>query len=300
LAHNAISFINSKNEEISLCNYETTKDLIELWGRTGFEAPLVTYIDEESADGHIATIGVKINARDVSINMVVVGGSEAQRDSVFHNLINKIFEYGTGSVWGKLKLSRSDGSFVYLNCIYAGGIDEIVEQYTKFHKFVLRFHASDPFFYDEDFTEFIFSDTEQHGLYLGDVYFGDIYLQGGANTAVLNINNTGQVCYPVITIVGPAKTISLYNVTTGKTLAMDSAFELADEEVLTIDCRDRLRSIILAQYGQGDEDITSSMALGSTLVFPINPGLNVIEITYTDTTANTSVNFAFQKRYLSA
>jgi hypothetical protein len=300
-SHDQISFITSNDEEIVLCDYDTTRSIWELWGRTGFEAPPVSFIDEKYADGYVETVAVKIEPREISINMIVYGSSDVTRDKTFHTLINKLIEHGSKNTWGKLKLSRSDGSFVYLNCIYSAGIEAITEQYLRFHKFTLTFHAADPYFYDFDETEFRFTEDVQTGLYFGDnFYLGALtYFIGAAPTAE-SIINDGQTTYPTITITGPAKNISITNSLSGKTLAMASSFELAVGEILFIDCRNRSRIIQKTDTSSVVTDVTNSLALGSSLVFPILTGTNDFLFEYTDTTAATTITFSFQKRYMSA
>ena len=108
-------------------NYETEKTVWELYGRTGFEALGVNYIDEQYADGSIETVAVTIPARDVTVNLIVHGKTRLQRNEVLHGIVNQIFEYGARTSWGKLKVELADETVVYLNCFYSGGLESQAE-----------------------------------------------------------------------------------------------------------------------------------------------------------------------------
>ncbi len=99
---------------------------------------------------------------------------------------------------GKLNCRARTEHFVYLNCIFAGGLDELVESIYEMSQVCFAVPAYDLFFYVVIIHEFIFSDTENTDLFGDNTYFGDTYLQGGANTAVLNFI-TGASLLSVIT-----------------------------------------------------------------------------------------------------
>ena len=211
----SLSYVTNKGVEVVLDNYETEKTVWELYGRTGFEAPGVNYIDEQYADGSIETVAVTIPARDVTVNLIVHGKTRLQRNEVLHGIVNQIFEYGARTSWGKLKVELADETVVYLNCFYSGGLESQAETDPLTHLLSLNFHAADPYFYDTAMTQSILQDTEQSGLYLGDsVYLSDTtYLAGGALSSDIQIDNPGQLTYPVVEVHGPAKNIKIENLT---------------------------------------------------------------------------------------
>lgn len=297
----ALSFITSNGKEVILNNYDQERNVWELWGRTGFVAPALEYVDEQYADGYVETLAVRIPPRDVTLNLVVHGSSMLGRDRVLHNIVNQIFEHGIKQSWGKLKVQRKDGTLVYLNCFYSGGLESQAEEDPFTHLLSISFHAPDPYFYDFTPTEFYFTDTEQDGLYLSDeTYLGNItYLSGGVMSSETIVDNAGQIAYPVITVTGPAKNIKFENLLNGAKIEFADGFELLLGDVLEIDCRDRRRGIWRTRDGV-KTDITNTLRLGASLVFALATGKNNIKITYTDTTAATSVNFSFQRRWLSA
>lgn len=297
----ALSFITSNGEEVVLDNYDQERNVWELWGRSGFVAPALEYIDEQYADGYAETLAVRIPPRDVTLNLIVKGSSMAGRDRVLHGIVNRMLEHGVKRQWGKLKVMRKDGTLVYLNCFYSGGLESQVEDEPFIHLLSINFHAPDPYFYDFTPTEFYFSDTEQDGLYLSDeTYLSNMtYLSGGVMSSETIVDNAGQIAYPVITVTGPAKNIKIENLANGAKIEFSTGFELYLGDVLEIDCRDRRRGIWLTRDGV-KTDITNTLKLGASLVFALATGENNIKITYTDTTAATSVNFSFQRRWLSA
>ena len=298
----ALSYITSSGEEIILDNYQMERNIWEIYGRTGFDAPALEYQDEIYADGYSETLAVRIPPRDIAINLVIRGSTMYGRDMIVRQTVNKLLEHGVRNSWGKLRIKRSDGSYVYLNCHYSGGFDTVAMTDPKITLLNLNFHASDPFFYSEDETEFYYSDTEQIGLYFGDEFYFDsrTYFMGGNVTSETIVKNDGQIAYPVITVTGPAKNLKFVNSRNNGRIEIDENFVLAAGETLIIDCRDRMRGITLRDSGGQLTDKTNLLKLGSSLVFPIEQGDNNIEITYTDTSAATSVDFVFQKRWLSA
>jgi len=299
--HDSIYFITPEGEEINLCNYYGDRTLYELVGRSGFEAPPVEYTDISYAHGFSKTVAVKIKPREVSINMVVLGKTTAERDKLLHRMISQLMISGQIETPGKLKVMRSDGKNVYLNCIYTGGVDAIVEEYALLHKFQLTFHAADPFFYDEAETAFVHDNTGQIGLFLsGSTFLGEaVYLSGGFATTSEVVRNDGQPVFPVITISGPGKTIRFENERSGKTLKMRETFEILPKEELKIDTREGFRSIVKVSGGETTDQI-AQLDPGSSLIWPILQGDNLIHITITDKTIDTIVRFGFTKKYLSA
>jgi len=298
----SLSYVTNKGVEVVLDNYETEKTVWELYGRTGFEAPGVNYIDEQYADGSIETVAVTIPARDVTVNLIVHGKTRLQRNEVLHGIVNQIFEYGARTSWGKLKVELADETVVYLNCFYSGGLESQAETDPLTHLLSLNFHAADPYFYDTAMTQSILQDTEQSGLYLGDsVYLSDTtYLAGGALSSDIQIDNPGQLTYPVVEVHGPAKNIKIENLTSNAKIEIIAGYTLQAGEVLRIDCRDRHRGITHISTGGIETDRTDLLKSGSSLVFPLLSGSNRIKLTYTDTTAATHMKFMFQKRFLSA
>lgn len=297
-----LSYVTNKGIEVVLDNYETEKTIWELYGRTGFEAPAINFIDEQYADGMIETVAVTIPARNITVNLVVHGKTRLQRNEVLHGIVNQIVEYGARTSWGKLKVEQADGTIVYLNCFYSGGLESQAESDPLTHLLSLNFHAADPYFYDTAMTQTVFQDTEQSGLYLGDtVYLSDTtYLEGGALSSDMQIDNPGQLTYPVIRIQGPARNIKVENLTANAKVEITTGYALPAGEVLRIDCRDRRRGITHISAGGVETDRTDLLASGSSLVFPLLSGANRIKLTYTDTTAATHMKFMFQKRFLSA
>lgn len=297
-----LSYVTNKGVEVVLDNYETEKTIWELYGRTGFEAPAINFIDEQYADGVIETVAVTIPARDVTVNLVVHGKTRLQRNEVLHGIVNQIIEYGARTSWGKLKVEQADGTIVYLNCFYSGGLESQAESDPLTHLLSLNFHAADPYFYESTLTQTIFQDTEQSGLYLGDsVYLSDtMYLEGGSLSTDTWVENSGQLTYPIMKVRGPAKSIKIENLTANTKIEIKNDYLLLVGETLRIDCRDRHRGITHISAVGVETDRTDLLELGSSLVFPLLSGANRIKLTHTETTAETYLKFMFQKRFLSA
>lgn len=299
--YDSISFIRPDGIEINLCNYYGDRTLYELIGRKGFEAPPLNYTDIIYAHGFSKTVAIRVNPRDVVLQMIVIGNSTLQRDTILHQLVKDLTISGSVGATGKLKIMRSNGKSVYLNCWYTGGIESIVEQYVKFHKFQLTFHAADPYFYDTIDTTYSAQDTEQKGLLLGtNTFLGlDVFLSGIKAGITKNVVNDGVITYPIITVTGPAKNIWFTNEATGKTIKMKPAFELKANENLVIDTREGQRSVTLIVGGEST-DVIGSLSVESSLIWELVPGNNNIIVHISDVTPATLTEFSFTKKYLSA
>ena len=297
-----LSYISSCGEEVVLDNFSGERTVWETMGRTGFAAPSVETVEEMYADGYAETLAVKIPPREVSLNMIIRADSTVMRDDVAHRIINRLVEHGVRSGTGRLKVERSDGRMVYLNCVYAGGFETFSDTEPFLILATLRFRAADPFFYDFEPTEFFFRDTEQNGLYFGEKFvLGKLtYFLGGTMQSKTDVENDGQKTYPVLTVTGPASNIRFENPATGAVIAFADGFQIGPNEILTVDCRDRRRGICLTRANGTVENVTNRLRLGASLVFPIAPGLNPLQITYADTTADTTVTVSFQQRWLGA
>lgn len=295
-SYSQVVYITANGDEIILSG-NGTRFRWELYGRSGFRAPDLKTESRVYANGISRTLASILQKRVVTLQMVITGPSRAEAAAIYNSLVSRLVQTGARDQWGKLVLTRDDdGSTVYLDCLYTGGMN-ISEDYPKIFFFSLNFEAGDPYFYDLEETVLEPSRLESL-IYLDDTLFlGDWTLLDGLTS--VEIDNTGEQFYPVFEITGPASVIRVTNEATGQTVAMGDDFSLVTGQTLTIDCRENLRGITLTENGE-ETDITHRLALGSSLVFPLVKGTNTLQFYYTDIDETSSFKIRYRQRYHSA
>lgn len=276
----------------------STKKYWEVYGREGFGVPELKTETRIYADGSVRTLTAIIQPREMLLNMILVGETTEERDNLYRDISSHLVQVGSTDEWGRLRLRRSDGNWIFINCLYTGGMDT-PDNLPTIRQFSMEFFADDPYFYDAEETVFQPKQLSQL-IYLNDnLFLGDWTLKGGLTD--LQIHNTGELCFPVIEVTGPASVIRIKNETTKQTLAMATDFSLAMGEVLLIDCREhQQRGITLRDSTGREQDITNKLGLGSSLNWPLVKGTNVISLYYTDSAQTSSYRLRFRKRYYSA
>ena len=122
-----ISYITAAGDEVIL-SCESYKKWWECYGREGFAAPSLDYVTRQYADGMTDTLAVIMKPRPLSVQMVVVGESCRERDEILADMASRLIQLGSRKNWGRLKVMRSDGSYVFIDCVYIGGMDEIIPE----------------------------------------------------------------------------------------------------------------------------------------------------------------------------
>jgi hypothetical protein len=250
----------------------------ELIGRSGFSAPEVELITQKYINGQEKIVGRIIKPRTVSINMVVTGATTAQRDALFFDMVEKLINVGGGEI-GKLWITRSDGSVVYLNCAYSSGL-KVVEQYRKFHLFTLEFYAEDPYFYSQDIVQDVELVESSEPITLSD----DLYLNGwkldwamsgGVNMVM---NPYTHQADPIYRISGVRVNLTIQNSTISKSLQFDD-LDMALGDAIVIDTRERQRSAYIEHPDGSVTDILGNLLWSNMdLSLPLAPGNNYLSV----------------------
>lgn len=250
----------------------------ELVGRSGFSAPEVELITQKYINGQEKIVGRIIKPRTVSINMVVTGATTAQRDALFFDMVEKLINVGGGEI-GKLWITRSDGSVVYLNCAYSSGL-KVVEQYRKFHLFTLEFYAEDPYFYSQDIVQDVELVESSEPITLSD----DLYLNGwkldwamsgGVNMVM---NPYAHQADPIYKISGVRVNLTILNSTISKSLQFDD-LNMALGDAIVIDTRERQRSAYIEHPDGSVTDILGNLLWSNVdLSLPLAPGSNYLSV----------------------
>ena len=250
----------------------------ELVGRSGFSAPEVELITQKYINGQEKIVGRIIKPRTVSINMVVTGATTAQRDALFFDMVDKLINVGGGEI-GKLWITRSDGSVVYLNCAYSSGL-KVVEQYRKFHLFTLEFYAEDPYFYSQDIVQDVELVESSEPITLSD----DLYLNGWkldwAMSGGVNMvtNPYTHQADPIYKISGVRVNLTILNSTISKSLQFDD-LNMALGDAIVIDTRERQRSAYIEHPDGSVTDILGNLLWSNVdLSLPLAPGSNYLSV----------------------
>ena len=291
----ALYYVTSAGDEIPISTPAIDK-YWELYGREGFNAPEIRTEQRQYADGSTRTLSAQLEPRDLSVKMVLNGKTTVERDRIYRDIAARLIRIGSFDDWGRLRVRRSDGKWVVINCLYTGGMN-VSDDLPRIRQFQLDFHADDAYFYDEQETV-LRSSTLSRLIYLNrGLFLGNWTLTGGLTN--LTIDNDGEKCYPVIEVDGPASVIRVRNRTTGETLALDPSFSLLAGQTLTIDCREHRQAITL-HSGDTESDMTHKLALGSSLDWALAKGSNVISLYYTDSADSSAYRLRYQRRYYSA
>ena len=174
-----LSYINARGEEAVLDDDENSF-AHELAGREGFEFPSIKLSEHEYTDGTTDVVAITVKNRSVTLyfwaDVMDIPHWEEKFDEVKAILLQ------TGQKdkeWGKLKIRLQDGHYVYLNCVYEKGLDNLVRDNNTRVKFSLTFKATDPYFYNG----FEYSYTVQQNDRDGYLFFNDALIVGSTAEA---------------------------------------------------------------------------------------------------------------------
>ena len=191
---------------------------------------------------------------------------------------------------GTLTVVQGDHAGRQLVCCYEAGLDSFSEEYQSLGLTVLAFRASDPYWQDA---------TEQSLIATIDstafTWFPFLPLVLGASDvfAAATITNTGDVdAWPVVKVTGPGTDLEVMNMTTGKAWHFEGS--IAAGSVLVVDHRPGHKSARLDGanvFGRLSDD---------SVLWPLVPGPNRVSIGFASATAQSSVEFTWRNRWLSA
>lgn len=303
-----LSYINARGVETVLDDDEHTM-WYELQGRTGFEAPSLETETVTYGDGSTRIISIVPKQRTVTCyfwSLMERGDFERR----FTALKQSIMQTGNrNGNWGKLKIRRDDGTYVYLNCAYTGGLDTTVRDSHVRILFYLTFTAVDPYFYSSNEVSFIIK-PYQFGTYLHfrnaktevkeRFHFGVFTHFRSADIAYSEI--TKMDCAkvnPTITIVGPAQNISIENKTNGKKIAFEPEFKILDGETVVIQTESGNRSCIYNQLGTDGVNGLSYLTADTVLDFSLDYGDNELIYTNAYVDRRSCCKFSYKEGWLS-
>ena len=293
-----VSYITASGDEIILASPDISRYWVT-FKRKGFDGPPLRTEKRQYADGTTDIMAVYMKERPLTLEMVAVGKTSMERDAIVFDIASRITQLGTQKDWGKLRVRRNDGKFLFIDCVYTGGLENTSRVFPRIQQFELNFLSGNGFFYDVSDT--VISTQQLSNLvYLEeDIYLSDdLFLTDGSTE--ISVNNSGEIFYPIIELYGPASVIRISNETTGKTIAIDPSYSILTGEKLTFNCRDHERSIVMTDTNGTKTDVTNKLSIGASLVWEVVKGQNDITFAYSDATSSTYAKFRYRQRYLSA
>ena len=272
----------------------------EVMGRTGCGVPPVQYTETVYANGVTEIMAVQSGGRDVTLMFWMEGFDESERRSAFHRLKLSLFEVGRRNSWGKLRLRCSDGRWVYLNCVYSGGLDGETETDARFQRFALDFHCADPLFYDTNERQSALNTSSGRGLRMRFRFGAGVRLRSSREAVFQQLFRMNAfMAYPEIDLTGPAQGIRFSNEANGKAIFFDEDFELKRGEKLAI-CTRPMYSFVRKTGTDGAvTDVSNLLAPGATLRWELVNGDNLVTLLMTGTGSETSCIFRYREGHLS-
>lgn len=180
-----------------------------------------------------------------------------------------------------------------LPCYYAGGL-EVVEGFNSatigWARAMLVFRAFDPFWEDAADTTRVFSLGSDLDNLMPYPPYSLISDTVGATPTVVNDGDVDA--WPVWTVIGPADQVTLENTTSGASLTVDRPLTAADW--LRIDSRPGVKTIV----DQDGVNRYGDRTAGSEL-WPLVEGSQDLQITLGSVTADSKVELAYRRRWLT-
>lgn len=158
-----LSYINARNEEVILDDDENSF-AHELVGRTGMEMPQIETEVVTYGDGSQDIVLSRLKSRTVTCYFWVDLDNKIEFERHLREVKSQLLQVGSRmGNWGKLKVRRTDGTYLYLNCIYKSGLDAMVRDGNVRLKFSLSFEATDPLFYNGFETKYVIQPEVESG-----------------------------------------------------------------------------------------------------------------------------------------
>ena len=291
-------FINSSGDQVTLTSPDITK-WFEIRGRYGFTAPEMDIITQRYANGKTKILKRQLKPRNVRVTMIVIGESTEERDNIFFEMVSKLLDVD-GEDTGKLFVQRSDGSTVYLNCVYSSGLT-ITEEYKKLHRFTLEFFAPDSWFY-KDLEDAVIEVTEGNFLTLSNNHLFGTHKIGEFDSSGSGVilNNSNDSLQPVIRLHNAVGSLTITNADTDYSINING-ISMTSGQTLVIDTRDDSKNIYIENPDGTTTEAGQYLEWNNTdYEFPIVSGEN--HISYTGSTGSRieSLTFSMSERYLSA
>ena len=164
-----LSYINAKGQEAVLDDDEGSF-AHELRGREGFEFPTIKLTEHNYGDGSTDIAAISVKNRQVTCFFWADVMDVPNWEEKFNEVKSILLQTGQkDGDWGKLKIRTREGNYVFLDCVYEKGFDNIVRDIDMRMKFSLTFRATSPYFYNGFTNTVTLGQSDEAGyMYLND------------------------------------------------------------------------------------------------------------------------------------
>lgn len=283
----AFAWIDADGNEHAL-DYATTGYMV-LEGITDRWLPPVEWVEDgvPYIDGAVFR-DVNVRPLDWTLPVLVTGSTPAQLHQRVRDLVTWMAPQRGDGVF---KNTAADGETRKLTC-RVESLD-FVEESPPHRRIVVSLHAADPYWYADEATAETFTvNVGDPDPFLDPGGFFPLGLSSSVFFAGPSVDNPGDVeSWPTWTIQGPGVNPSLRNVTTGEVMTFSRT--LGAGEMIVIELR---RDSATITDGLGTR-LYSALSNPST-VWPIQPGINRLQIGMSGATDASSVTLTYTPRFL--
>lgn len=196
---------------------------------------------------------------------------------------------------GRLRVIAPGGDSREIFCRVSRGLglNEVLSEDAAFYaqRVTATFLAHDPYWYSVGDTAIVYTGDVEAATFFP---FFPLRLSAGAVFVDDNdVNNPGDLeAWPVWTISGPASNVVISNLTTEKSIVLNTT--ITSGQSVTIDTRPGAKTVL-------NDDGTSLFSLMSATssLFSLAQGTNHIQVSMDSTSATSSIRLAFRARYFA-
>ena len=231
-------------------------------------------------------------SRRLVVPIVVQGATSSELRTNIRNL-NYALDPVRGS--GQLKVTGPDGTTRIVNAYLEDGmgLEESLNSTVgrTWQRASLQFFCEEPYWLDEVTT----SSSVAYNTTTATFFpFFPLRLSSSTVFGATTIDNDGDVqTWPRWTITGPGSAIYLKNLTSGKTLYLNTT--LTAGEIVTIDTTPGVRSVTKNDGTNLFQYLSTTSSL-----WPLLRGSNSIQLEMSSATTNSAIAYSYERRWLSA
>ncbi len=268
------------------------RGIMALPGVLGLGMPGYSFFEDASPafDGATVRGTPRANPRDITVPIHIWARTRAEAKEIWGQFV---FDLNPQNGSGILTVYERDGTSRQIPAYYSQGMEGSADDSDgagpTWWTFAAVFHASRPYWLG----------NQRQVVYQiagGGSFFPllPLVVTDSSPGGSVHISNNGDTdSFPTWTVRGPATSLTLTNVTTGKSFTIDYA--LSPGDTLVIDTTDGNKFVKL----NGSVNLWPSVTLGSNL-WSLRGGVNELIVAAPAATAQTSVTLSFRERFLTA
>jgi phage-related protein len=286
-----LDWISASGEIIRLTDwYALDSGLMVMPGVLGHLMPSWEFYSDTSPafDGE-SIRGVRAGPRNITVPVLMWGPDRNTCLDIFHRLISSL---NPRNGIGTLVFTEPSGRSYSIQGYYASGFegdDNDDETGRHWITAVLVFRCPRPYF-EGDIVSYTWQLAETPGNFFP---FFPLNVSPSQVLGSLEIVNIGDAeAFPIWDLSGPYTSITLENLSTGKSLII--AKDALAGQVAVIDTTEGVKTAVL----DGSTNLYEWMSLTSSL-WPLRPGSNQISISLSGATTGASATLTYRPRYLA-